>query len=56
MEAVLAWAVLSVLSVEGCRCPGKKEVTEHEGTDRAWVLWVPPGSHGPSPLFPFLSV
>lgn len=38
MEAVLALASLSVLSVEGCRCPGKREVTEHEGTDRAWVL------------------
>lgn len=25
---------------------------EHAGTDRAQVLSVPPGSHGPSLLFP----
>lgn len=56
MEADLTWASLSVLSVEGCRYPRKREVTECAGTDRGWVLWVPPSAHGPAPLFALLLV
>lgn len=56
MEADLTWASLSVLSVEGCRCPRKREVAERAETDRGWVLWVPPSAHGPTLLFALLLV
>lgn len=35
LEAVLSWASLSVRSVEGCRCPRKREMAKHAGTDKA---------------------
>lgn len=41
MEAVLAWALLSVLSVAlGCRVDKEREMAGHPGTDKAWVLCV----------------